>query len=159
MTDPRVDLSHPAFDMAAAWPASRSSDPRGTVGVDHHEPQLGLRGHGIAHLGEAVDTGRVGFDLSAEDFQPELIAGNDRPAELDTVERGDQDDSARPQSTLAAIKTPAACARASTMSTPGMIGCPGQWPRKNGSLTLTFLMATALRPGSSSSTLSTSRNG
>ena len=28
-----------------------------------------------------------------------------------------------------------------------MIGSPGQWPRKNGSLTLTFLIATTRRPG------------
>ena len=36
-------------------------------------------------------------------------------------------------------RRPAACAMASMMSTPGMIGCCGKCPLKNGSLMVTFL--------------------
>ena len=35
---------------------------------------------------------------------------------------------------------PPTCAIASMISTPGMIGCPGKCPWKNGSLIVTFLM-------------------
>src|SRR3954471_18204339 len=35
---------------------------------------------------------------------------------------------------------PPACAMASTISTPGMIGYPGKWPAKCGSVAVTFLM-------------------
>ena len=37
---------------------------------------------------------------------------------------------------------PPTCAIASMMSTPGMIGWPGKWPWKNGSLIVTFLIPT-----------------
>ena len=37
-------------------------------------------------------------------------------------------------STRCAISTPDNCAMASTISTPGMMGVPGKWPWKNGSL-------------------------
>ena len=42
-----------------------------------------------------------------------------------------------------------------TISTPGMIGFPGKWPWKNGSLPLTLLIATMRCPSSISSTRST----
>ena len=51
------------------------------------------------------------------------------------------------RSTVAAIRTPPAWAMASMISTPGMIGRPGQCPWKNGSLMLTFLIATSDGPG------------
>src|SRR6185437_13894404 len=54
---------------------------------------------------------------------------------------------------------PPTCAMASMISTPGMIGCPGKWPWKNGSLIVTFFRPTMRLPGSISSTRSTSRNG
>src|SRR6185295_8305427 len=41
--------------------------------------------------------------------------------------------------------TPASCAMASICRTPGMIGWPGKWPWKKGSLKLTFLIPTARR--------------
>src|SRR5512140_211507 len=56
-------------------------------------------------------------------------------------------------------RIPPVCARASTIRTPGMIGCPGKCPWKNGSLIVTFLMPTILFPGSNSTIRSTSRNG
>ena len=37
------------------------------------------------------------FIFRLDDLQPELIAWNDRPAELDAVKRGEQDDSTRPE--------------------------------------------------------------
>src|SRR5579859_989637 len=43
--------------------------------------------------------------------------------------------------------------------TPGMIGRPGKWPWKNGSLNVTFLMPTALSSGTRSTSLSINRNG
>ena len=53
----------------------------------------------------------------------------------------------------------AACASASTMITPGMIGLPGKCPAKYHSSPRTCLRATTRSPGSSSSTSSRSRNG
>ena len=50
-------------------------------------------------------------------------------------------------------------ARASRMSTPGMMGCPGKWPVKKGSFMVTHLMPVAFTPGSHSVILSTSRKG
>eukprot|EP00958_Prasinococcus_capsulatus_P011331 scaffold1124_cov361-Prasinococcus_capsulatus_cf.AAC.12 len=41
---------------------------------------------------------------------------------------------------------PPVCARASTMSTPGMMGRAGKWPWKNSSFMLTLLMPTAYSP-------------
>ena len=52
-----------------------------------------------------------------------------------------------------------ACASASTMITPGMIGRPGKCPGKNHSSPRTRLRATTRTPGSSSSTSSRKRNG
>jgi hypothetical protein len=49
---------------------------------------------------------------------------------------------------LASIRTPAVCAIASTMSTPGMTGAPGKWPSKKGSLRVTFLMPVTRLPAS-----------
>src|SRR5215472_1174502 len=54
---------------------------------------------------------------------------------------------------------PPACAIASTTNTPGMIGYPGKCPWKNGSLMVTFLMATSRLVGSNSMILSISKNG
>mmetsp|Transcript_4519 Transcript_4519/g.16199 ORF Transcript_4519/g.16199 Transcript_4519/m.16199 type:complete len:204 (-) Transcript_4519:37-648(-) len=54
---------------------------------------------------------------------------------------------------------PPVCARASTMSTPGMMGRAGKWPWKNSSFMLTLLMPTAYSPGTYSLTLSTRRKG
>ena len=48
---------------------------------------------------------------------------------------------------------------ASTISTPGMTGAPGKCPWKNGSLYVTLLMPTALRPSSNATIRSTRRNG
>src|SRR5579872_200974 len=57
------------------------------------------------------------------------------------------------------IIMPATCAIDSMSRTPGITETPGKWPWKNGSFTVTFLMPTARLPGSSSTTLSTRRNG
>ena len=43
---------------------------------------------------------------------------------------------------LFSTSTPAVCAMASTISTPGITGKSGKWPWKNGSLSVTFLMPT-----------------
>ena len=43
---------------------------------------------------------------------------------------------------LFSTSTPAVCAMASTISTPGITGKSGKWPLKNGSLAVTFLMPT-----------------
>src|SRR5438477_7051061 len=56
-------------------------------------------------------------------------------------------------------RMPAACAIASRISTPGMIGRCGKCPGKYGSFTETFFSATMRLPGSSSLTLSIIRNG
>jgi hypothetical protein len=53
----------------------------------------------------------------------------------------------------------AACAIASITSTPGITGCPGKWPAKNGSFIVTFFCARSDLPGAQASTRSTSRNG
>src|SRR5438874_8984742 len=53
----------------------------------------------------------------------------------------------------------ATCAIASRSSTPGMIGRPGKWPGKNGSLMVTFFKPRPRCPGSISSIRSTRRNG
>jgi hypothetical protein len=50
-------------------------------------------------------------------------------------------------------------ANASMIRTPGMTGAPGKCPWKYGSFIVTFLIATTRRPGSSSTTRSTRRNG
>ena len=39
------------------------------------------------------------------------------------------------------VSRPPACASASSTSTPGITGCPGKWPWKNGSLPVTFFHA------------------
>ena len=59
---------------------------------------------------------------------------------------------------LFSTSTPAVCAMASMISTPGITGKSGKWPVKNGSLSVTFLIPT-MRSGSSSTMRSTSRNG
>src|SRR3954462_10075576 len=56
-------------------------------------------------------------------------------------------------------KMPAACAIASRIRTPGMIGRCGKCPVKYGSFTETFFSATMRLPSSSSFTRSISRNG
>src|SRR3954469_17419122 len=56
-------------------------------------------------------------------------------------------------------KMPAACAIASRISTPGMMGRCGKCPVKYGSFTDTFFSATMRLPSSSSFTRSISRNG
>src|SRR5688572_8675688 len=56
-------------------------------------------------------------------------------------------------------RMPAAWARASRMMTPGITGRPGKCPGKNGSFTVTFLIASMRLPGTHSITRSTSRNG
>src|SRR5882724_7261936 len=56
-------------------------------------------------------------------------------------------------------RMPAACAIASRISTPGMIGRCGKCPGKYGSFTETFFRATMRLPGSSALTLSIIRNG
>ena len=53
----------------------------------------------------------------------------------------------------------AACASASSISTPGITGRGGKWPAKNGSLMVTFFSALMRTSFSISSTRSTSRNG
>ena len=40
-----------------------------------------------------------------------------------------------------------------------MMGCPGKWPWKKGSLMVTFLIPTMRFPGSHSTIRSTRRNG
>ena len=54
---------------------------------------------------------------------------------------------------------PPTCAIASMISTPGMIGWPGKWPWKNGSLIVTFLIPTIRLVPSTSMIRSTSRKG
>ena len=83
----------------------------------------------------------------AIDFQAKLVAGYDRPAELDPIDRGDQGNPARRQVDAGGDQDAGGLAIASTMSTPGMIGSPGQWPAKNGSLMLTFLIGHGPAPG------------
>jgi hypothetical protein len=56
-------------------------------------------------------------------------------------------------------RTPAACAIASRISTPGMIGRPGKWPWKCGSFAETFFSATMRLPGSISFTRSIIKTG
>ncbi len=53
----------------------------------------------------------------------------------------------------------AACAMASTWSTPGMTGCPGKCPWKNGSLIVTCLTAVSFVSPSLRMTRSIIRNG
>src|SRR5579859_1144738 len=62
-------------------------------------------------------------------------------------------------STSVSSIAPPAWAMASTISTPGMMGYPGKWPAKNGSLMVTFLMATIFFLRSISSTRSIKRKG
>ena len=84
-------------------------------------------------LATPLTSAEARLSRSAVDFQPELVAGDDRPAELDAVDRDDQG-RARPWVDDVGDQDPAAWARASTIRTPGMIGRPGQCPWKNGSL-------------------------
>ena len=56
-------------------------------------------------------------------------------------------------------RMPPVCARASIMRTPGMMGFPGKWPGKKGSLKVTFFMPTIRFNGSYSVTRSTRRKG
>src|SRR5688572_20322294 len=51
------------------------------------------------------------------------------------------------------------CASDSRSKTPGIVGSPGKWPVKKGSLTVTFFAARQYLPGTSSRTLSMRRNG
>src|SRR6185436_2016557 len=51
-------------------------------------------------------------------------------------------------STELSSSRPPTCAIASMISTAGMIGWPGKWPWKNGSLTVTFLMPSIDSPSS-----------
>ena len=60
---------------------------------------------------------------------------------------------------LATTSAAAVCAIASMIKTPGMIGRPGKWPAKYGSLTVTFLMPTALVSAVTSTTRSIIKNG
>src|SRR5208282_2687280 len=60
---------------------------RGQMSVDEDKPDLGLGGHGVAHLGDTEDGGRVLLDTFRADLQAKLIAGNHGPAELDPVHR------------------------------------------------------------------------
>ena len=53
----------------------------------------------------------------------------------------------------------AACAIASSISTPGITGRCGKWPLKKGSFIVTFFSAVMRLPFSMSITRSTSRNG
>src|SRR5262249_21019387 len=55
--------------------------------------------------------------------------------------------------------TPAAWARLSMISTPGITGSPGKWPAKKSSEPVTFFVATSPSFGSCSSTRSSSTNG
>jgi hypothetical protein len=60
---------------------------------------------------------------------------------------------------LSTASTPAACANASTISTPGMIGRPGKCPWKKSSFMLTALIAVIDWSGTIRSTRSTSSIG
>jgi len=62
-------------------------------------------------------------------------------------------------STVPIRRTPPTCAIASTISTPGMMGCPGKCPWKKGSLIVTFLIPTTRVFSSISTIRSTNRNG
>jgi len=62
-------------------------------------------------------------------------------------------------STAPMSSIPPTCAIASTINTPGITGCPGKCPSKNGSFIVTFLMPTIRFRGSISRIRSTSKNG
>ena len=129
--------SRPASAPASIRPAARAiaDGLRIAAGrvprVDDHEPDPGLGRRQPPTLAVPVTTAGVVLDPVADDLEHDLVAGDDRPAELDPVDRGDQGQLPL-AAELAAISTPAACARASTTSTPGMIGIPGQWPAEEG---------------------------
>ena len=126
--------------------AARRSSPRAVsaarFGIDDHEPDLGLARPGRRRPWPCPWT-RPRLDLirrpatSSRSWSP----GTTGLRSLDVVDRDDQGELGRRVDDVAAIMIPAACARASTIRTPGMIGRSGQWPWKNGSLMLTFLIA------------------
>ena len=93
-------------------------------------------------------------------LEAELVAGHGGPAELGVVDADDVDlEPAAGRARPSAARCPAAWARLSMSSTPGITGAPGKWPSKNSSEPVTFLMATSRPAGSCSSTRSTSTNG
>ena len=86
---------------------------------------------------------RGGAPVEDGDFDAELIAGNDGAAEAGVVDAGeDHELGVAVGENSVSRSAPPAWAMASTMRTPGMMGKPGKWPWKCGSLMVTFLMAT-----------------
>jgi hypothetical protein len=80
--------------------------------------------------------------------QDQLVAGLDRALEARAVDADEVEHLvvARETPSVSKDSSAQAWAMASSISTPGMTGRPGKWPVKNGSLTLTFLMARIVLP-------------
>jgi hypothetical protein len=75
----------------------------------------------------AGELGHGGPLLDELDIELQQAARLDRIAELGTLDRHEVDQlAAAARSKLSTASTPAACASASTISTPGMIGRPGK---------------------------------
>ena len=115
----------------------------GDRGVDHDEPDLGLGGHGVAHPGDRGDARRILLDpfggISSRSWSP----GTTGRRSLTPSTEASMATRPRPGPRSRRSRTPPAWAIASMIRTPGMMGRPGQCPWKNGSLTLTFLIATS----------------
>ena len=61
-------------------------------GIEDHKSKFGLGGQRFPDAGLAFHAGRTVLDALAADFESKLVAGHDRAAELDPVDRGDQGD-------------------------------------------------------------------
>jgi len=92
-------------------------------------------------------------------LDPKLISGTYRTTKLSAVNAGEYHHFIVTIFHLGKQQRTARLRNASTISTPGMIGNPGKWPLKNGSLMVTFLIATMLSLRFNSSTRSISRKG
>ncbi len=111
------------------------------------EQQVRFGDHMLAHERDAVDPRQLRAAADQRHLQPQSIPGHDLTPELGVVHAAQEDPQAAAfaQSSSSTVD---ACASASIISTPGIVGRPGKCPWKNSSLTVTFLAATTRRPGS-----------
>ena len=125
-----------------------------------HERHLGLDRDLAADQRAAGEGAAAGLERrSTSTSSRSTSPGSDLAAELDRRQRGKRRRGAGTAPAAWAISSVAACASASTISTPGITGKRGKCPWKYGSLTVTFLSARIDLPGSIESTRSTSRHG
>ena len=154
--DPDPVAQHGAGIDRARADGSRAA----MLAVHHRRGEHRLGGELAVHQDLARQLAVGAAQAQHLDLVADLVAGHHRPAELRLLDRGEEEQLALAVAACRCSSSrPPACAIPSISSTPGITGRPGKWPRKNGSLMVTFLIATIRLSGSISSTRSTSRIG